>query len=1207
MHSAQEWAIFIVLNQPALNLPRSSYYSLILILVSLYPRVSTAQSVSFFHLTTANGLSDNYISSLAIDQKGFLWMGTTEGLNVFDGYTVTSYRKTNIPAIASDNIIHLTCDSRNRLWLGSPEGITWADEKRNFHRVVLNDTVSRFPARTILDTKKYGPVLYTFLGQYYFNEQTKKWVWLKDVPDQLKYDQFSDAERFYNDQFIYATRSRVLLYDYNNNSIIYEAPFSGIVSVCPYSDKEIAVASKDGLIRIVDIFTRQVTRSFQLSRTINNKPLNTIVGEIRLAVNGSLLVATDHDGLVLIDRSGRITWYRHDPVDAGSLGSNYTRRVLCSKEGDVLVGTSISGLNSFDIFNRRASYINIFGDGKGRFYDGYIADMAQDKQGTIWLGVFEKLVRWNKEKNEVRFFDYFSRENGEGYELRAVCIDSLGRPWVGSLGYGLSMLEEATGRFRNIKMDSSKGPALNNNVILDLMTASDGTIWASTTTGIFTVNPHTLEADALTNHPLLKELSGQRVNYFLEDKKHRVWIGTNTAGVYCYDRSANQLIHYNKEKGFPAARCFALFEDSRNNIYVGTSLGFTIITPDGSLQSFNQSNGLRYDRCDGMLEDNKGRIWIGNIKCLALFDPSDKSIRIFDQNYGLSPEGFRPGSYLKTISGELMWGSRLGLNYFLPERLTTNTRQLQVAISQVELNDSVIFLDKSDAFSLQHARNNIIFRFSAINLQGSENIRYRYKLEGYDPGWQEGVDIREARYSLLPAGSYEFKVEASNDAVHWVKAGNAAFLKVIPPLWKRPWFLFGIAGLLLGACLLVIRNRSRKLKRQKEQLETEQAINYFMSSMSEQQTEERILWDVARNCIGRLHFEDCAIYMKDEARNVFVQRAAHGPQRSDELTAGNAFEVIPGKGVVGAVVQSGQAEVIPDTTKDPRYIIDHVQKFSEIAVPILYNDQVLGVINCEHSKKAFFTQKHLSILTTIASLCTNKIIRARAEKEKKEAETILMNTQRKMTEVEMQALRAQMNPHFIFNCLNSINRYIVKSDQTTASLYLTKFAKLIRLILDNSNSKNVILSNELEALKLYIEMEALRFDKKFTYEISVDDNLGTDTVEVPPLIIQPYVENAIWHGLLHKEGDGHLHIGVGMPEEGLLQCVIEDNGVGRQKAKELKSKSATSRKSLGMQLTEQRLNLLNKHAQLNASVEIIDLRNEQNEAAGTRVILKIPV
>jgi LytS/YehU family sensor histidine kinase len=407
--------------------------------------------------------------------------------------------------------------------------------------------------------------------------------------------------------------------------------------------------------------------------------------------------------------------------------------------------------------------------------------------------------------------------------------------------------------------------------------------------------------------------------------------------------------------------------------------------------------------------------------------------------------------------------------------------------------------------------------------------------------------------------------------------------------------------------ILIIRSRNQKLKRKQEELETEQAIRYFTSSMSEQQTEEEILWDVAKNCIGRLHFEDCVIYMKDEKRNVFVQKAADGPKRPKQLNTGQAFEVKPGEGIVGSAALSGIAEIVNDTTKDKRYIIDIEQKFSEISVPIIYNDNVLGVIDCEHSKKWFFTQKHLSILTTIASLCANRIVRARAEEEKKEAKSKLMDTQRKMTEVEMQALRAQMNPHFIFNCLNSINRYIVKSDQTTASLYLTKFAKLIRLILDNSNSKNVILTNELEALKLYIEMEALRFDKKFTYEVKVEDHLSTDSVEVPPLIIQPYVENAIWHGLLHKETGGHLSVRVSLVDDTLLKCVIEDNGIGREKAKELKSKTATSRKSLGMQLTENRLSLLNKHAELNASVEIIDMSNGHGESTGTKVILKIPV
>jgi LytS/YehU family sensor histidine kinase len=166
---------------------------------------------------------------------------------------------------------------------------------------------------------------------------------------------------------------------------------------------------------------------------------------------------------------------------------------------------------------------------------------------------------------------------------------------------------------------------------------------------------------------------------------------------------------------------------------------------------------------------------------------------------------------------------------------------------------------------------------------------------------------------------------------------------------------------------------------------------------------------------------------------------------------------------------------------------------------------------------------------------------------------------------------------------------------------------LIRLILDNSNNKNVILSNELEALKLYIEMEALRFDKKFSYKITIEEGVSPDSIEVPPLIIQPYVENAIWHGLLHKEAGGELNIHISMINEGMLQCEIEDNGIGRDKAKELRSKSATSRKSLGMQLTEDRLSLLNKHAKLNASIEIIDLENGNKEAAGTKVILKIPM
>jgi LytS/YehU family sensor histidine kinase len=153
----------------------------------------------------------------------------------------------------------------------------------------------------------------------------------------------------------------------------------------------------------------------------------------------------------------------------------------------------------------------------------------------------------------------------------------------------------------------------------------------------------------------------------------------------------------------------------------------------------------------------------------------------------------------------------------------------------------------------------------------------------------------------------------------------------------------------------------------------------------------------------------------------------------------------------------------------------------------------------------------------------------------------------------------------------------------------------------------VLLSNELEALKIYIEMEALRFNNKFSYEIALEPDVCADGMEVPPLIIQPFVENAIWHGLLHKETSGHLGIHISLLHDNILQCVIEDNGVGREKAKEFKSKSATTRKSLGMKLTEDRIAILNKHTSVHASITILDLVAADGEPAGTQVILKIPV
>ncbi len=218
--------------------------------------------------------------------------------------------------------------------------------------------------------------------------------------------------------------------------------------------------------------------------------------------------------------------------------------------------------------------------------------------------------------------------------------------------------------------------------------------------------------------------------------------------------------------------------------------------------------------------------------------------------------------------------------------------------------------------------------------------------------------------------------------------------------------------------------------------------------------------------------------------------------------------------------------------------------------------------------------------------------RADAEQQRKEAEL-----RARVTETEMKALRAQMNPHFIFNSLNSIGDYITKHDTAAADYYLTKFAKLMRLILENSEKREVPLTDDLKALELYMQLEAMRLNKKFVYDIKVDDALDRENTLVPPLILQPFVENSIWHGLANKEGDGRILIRI-QKENGMIRCTVEDNGVGRSHTPP--GLSADRKPSFGIKITKARIDILNQIKQANATVELTDLPE------GTRVEVKLP-
>jgi tetratricopeptide (TPR) repeat protein len=234
-----------------------------------------------------------------------------------------------------------------------------------------------------------------------------------------------------------------------------------------------------------------------------------------------------------------------------------------------------------------------------------------------------------------------------------------------------------------------------------------------------------------------------------------------------------------------------------------------------------------------------------------------------------------------------------------------------------------------------------------------------------------------------------------------------------------------------------------------------------------------------------------------------------------------------------------------------------------------------------------------------------EILQNELQIEKLENERKQAAFQQQTTELEMQALRAQMRPHFIFNCLSSINSFILKNESETASDYLTKFARLIRMVMLRSKESVITLEDELEMLRLYLDMERLRFKNTFDYSIRFKNDVDVSFIYIPPLLLQPFAENAIWHGLLHKEGERHLTIECS-EENNILQCTIVDNGIGRRAAT-IKSNSAEKQQSMGLKITRERLALFNGGPEHPTMLEIEDLFDKDGNAAGTMVSLQIRI
>lgn len=1144
----------------------------------------------------SSGIRPGNIIALSKDNKGFLWILYRRSIQRFDGNHVKDYKPGN-------DLNQVVCDKLGRLWISSYKKIYLFDEiKQVFEEVKVNLKDSSYNFGNILLLSGKPVMLASNHGLYEYDALKKVFAF---STTQLPVSPGFDTRNFaVFGSSIFFNKAKVV-YRYNvgrrqldsiggmNPRAIYPVTEDSAI-ISNWSPETFWVNFKTTQASVIDVPKDREPTGDGIKYFA--------VRDVKQIGPQKFFIASNH-GLFQYNHTDRsfqpLIMYENGVQKRTADYTTY----LYPDPDHFLWLTNSNGIARFPINGQSFGLLRIGSQGLDLppTIDN-IRGIAGDGKDNFWLATASGFVHWDRSK--YHWYIYLPTEGSTTSlahpSVRGIAWD--GRYAIlGPTDMGLWLFDPITKKYKRPVYESDSTKKRSEHDFVDAIT----TLQSGDHVVLGRDEIYILDGKTYRLRLLNSTASKENSNFCFQSPNGNVWL-TTSAGLHLFDKDMHYLQKVDLPFKRPLIRAGFAMTDNR----------FLFTLDDGLYIAANENGNIIAKKyapvfdeiyVSTLFQDKKGFIWASSDNGIYRYDTLNRRLHLYDYTDNIQGYGFNLNSLYYNKDGTLFLGGINGLNYLNPEKMAEQNDQLRVYIYYVKLfNDSVVYdVNKVQHFSYNQRAFEVGFLAPYYNNAGK--VQYRYRLVGFDKEWKMLGNNNQLRFTSLPPGKYMLEVQASINNVDWAAAPNPLSFSIATPFWLSWWFFVLCFIALALLVFFIIRNRNRRLREKQEELEVEQAINHFSSSMYNQHSVHQLLWDVAKNCIGRLHFEDCVIYLLDREKKVLYQKAAYGEKSPQAFTIDNPLEIPLGSGITGYAALHAKPVIVKNTALDERYIVDGKRRASEIAVPIIADGIVYGVIDCEHSKKAFFTQKHLNILQTIASLCAGKIVKIKAEVEKAAAEKTLMETKQKMAEVEMQALRAQMNPHFIFNCLNSINRYILKSDQATASLYLTRFAKLIRLILDNSNSHSVTLNNEIEALRLYIEMESIRFEKQFTYSISLEPGLQPDGIFVPPLIIQPYVENSIWHGLLHKEEAGHLDIRLSLTGNNILQCVIEDDGVGREKAKELKSKSASTKKSLGMKLTEDRLALLNKQADIDASVTIEDLTDENGAATGTRVTIKMPV
>ena len=844
----------------------------ILLLFLFLPGGLRAQGpkLRFTHLSNEQGLSNSTIESIFQDSRGFIWFGTRDGLNRYDGNEIVVYRNDPAdPSSISDSYIRCIYEDRDHhLWVGTINGLNRFDpEKNNF---------IRFKHRNDDDHHSLSHNLVTSLAE---DKDGHLWIGTFgggiDLFDKAKgtFRHFvSDPVSRHSANTPVHTPANPPLH--RDNQYIADDRVNAL-----FADRagRLWIATSGGL-DLFNVADSSFTH-YRNDRSATNPSGNTITA-IREDRQGNLWLGTEDDGVFLFDPlQNTFSRFGHSDKDPASLGSNMIKSLLVDKKGRLWVGSINGGLNLFD--PSKSSFFHYEYDPGNTFSlsQRTISALWEDHQGNLWIGTHRGGI--NEYSPGTEKFNLYRQESSPASlsynDVKAFCEDNSGNIWVGTDGDGLDLFLRDKHIFQHYRYDPFNKKSLGSDAVLDVMQDREGRIWVSTwggglnlmdkATGTFTrfqndprdsnsissnfvqktfedyqgriwvatyygglnlLNSATRTFTRLVTDPSGKtSLTGRNIVAIHEDKEGQIWIGTDDGGLNCYHEATRHFTHYlNNGEKMPDLR--VLFSDSKGRLWVGQKGLYLFDAAQNNFSLYTDLAGLSNEFIKGITEDGQGNLWIATSNGLTQFNPETKTFKKFNTGDGLQGLEFEANACLKSKDGEMYFGGINGFNSFYPANIRANPFVPPVCITDFQLfnqkmnpgaEGSPLLNDISltKEITLSYKQSTFSFNFVALNYIVPENNEYAYRLEGLDKDWNYVGKEKKASYTNLAPGEYTFRVKASNNDGVWNEEGAAVKIIITPPFWKTAWFNLLLAALAIAGLYAFYKFKTRlKLKELEE-------------------------------------------------------------------------------------------------------------------------------------------------------------------------------------------------------------------------------------------------------------------------------------------------------------------------------------------------------------------------------------------------------